>query len=602
MATRTVIAPGLEPAVSVFAAPYAAEGPVVAGTSATPNTIDTTTNKTFTIVEYNRSFQVGTRLRATAVGFTDTFLEGVVTAWDGVVVTIDGDLAHNASGTVYSNWSITVAGQPGIQGPIGATGPTGPSGGPVGPTGPAGAPGSVWRNGVGVPANSLGADGDYYLNDSTGDVYLRTTSIYAIVANIEGATGATGATGPVGPTGPQGIIADAPSDGGYYARRNATWQTPPGGGNVSVAGTPVAGQTAQWTSANTITGIDAVAYAPLASPTFTGTPTAPTPTLGDNDASVATTAFVQGTVSGTAVLKNGDTMTGALTLPGNPTSALQAVPKQYVDNAITAAAGRLIYVSATQLKFVPFNGANIRIAGTFLTIPSAGITIGNTGIYLNGTGGQNLAANATYYVYAFNNSGTVTIDIRNDGNGHISDTTAGNVGTEVRCSVGTTPDSSRTLIGIIRTNASSQFVDSKSQRFVRSWLNRKGVKTINYFSTDRTTSQTSFVEINAEIRNEALLWSDESWMIQIAGTVSNNTIGARTAASMGIDGITPVGSGTYFHSPSASQSGAISGTDLREGLSEGYHYATVIGNVSSGVSTFYGIASNRAVTLSTFTM
>src|SRR5215471_17347569 len=102
MATKTVIAPQPNPAVAVFAAPYAAEGPLVYGTSITPNTIDTTVNKSFTIVEYNRSFEVGTRLRATAVGFTDTFLEGVVIDWDGETVTIDGDLAHNPSGIVYS--------------------------------------------------------------------------------------------------------------------------------------------------------------------------------------------------------------------------------------------------------------------------------------------------------------------------------------------------------------------------------------------------------------------------------------------------------------------------------------------------------------------
>lgn len=38
--------------------------------------------------------------------------------------------------------------------------------------------------------------------------------------------------------------------------------------------------------------------APLASPVFTGNPTAPTPTAGDNDTSVATTAFVQTAVAG----------------------------------------------------------------------------------------------------------------------------------------------------------------------------------------------------------------------------------------------------------------------------------------------------------------
>lgn len=37
--------------------------------------------------------------------------------------------------------------------------------------------------------------------------------------------------------------------------------------------------------------------APLASPAFTGNPTAPTPSPGDNDTSIATTAFVQGAVT-----------------------------------------------------------------------------------------------------------------------------------------------------------------------------------------------------------------------------------------------------------------------------------------------------------------
>lgn len=42
------------------------------------------------------------------------------------------------------------------------------------------------------------------------------------------------------------------------------------------------------------------------------------------------------TLSGTFVQKSGDTMTGFLTLNGNPGSALHAAPKQYVDSAIVA--------------------------------------------------------------------------------------------------------------------------------------------------------------------------------------------------------------------------------------------------------------------------
>jgi hypothetical protein len=44
--------------------------------------------------------------------------------------------------------------------------------------------------------------------------------------------------------------------------------------------------------------IDLSAFAPINSPTFTGTPTAPTPTFGDNSSKLATTAFVESAVSG----------------------------------------------------------------------------------------------------------------------------------------------------------------------------------------------------------------------------------------------------------------------------------------------------------------
>jgi len=85
------------------------------------------------------------------------------------------------------------------------------------------------------------------------------------------------------------------------------------GGNVSNSGTPTVGQYAKWVTATTIQGVApatvlsdigalsttvaAATYAPIASPTFTGDPKAPTPTAGDNDTSVATTAFVTAAIS-----------------------------------------------------------------------------------------------------------------------------------------------------------------------------------------------------------------------------------------------------------------------------------------------------------------
>lgn len=90
------------------------------------------------------------------------------------------------------------------------------------------------------------------------------------------------------------------------------------GGNVSSAGTPAAGQLAQWVDATHIQGITPATYvteaptdsktygrnnsswldlanlfAPVASPLFTGDPRAPTAPIGDNDTTIATTAFVK---------------------------------------------------------------------------------------------------------------------------------------------------------------------------------------------------------------------------------------------------------------------------------------------------------------------
>jgi hypothetical protein len=41
-----------------------------------------------------------------------------------------------------------------------------------------------WLSGSGVPASSLGADGDYYLNTANNDVYTKTSGTWATVTNI----------------------------------------------------------------------------------------------------------------------------------------------------------------------------------------------------------------------------------------------------------------------------------------------------------------------------------------------------------------------------------------------------------------------------------
>jgi hypothetical protein len=118
-----------------------------------------------------------------------------------------------------------------------------------------------------------------------------------------GATGATGAQGPQGEPGTPGVgVPTGGSTGQYLVKASAssydtTWQTLPASYITSVTA-PLA-----VTSGNL--SVNLSSYAPLASPAFTGNPTAPTAALADNDTSIATTAFVQQELaSGTAIAKN----------------------------------------------------------------------------------------------------------------------------------------------------------------------------------------------------------------------------------------------------------------------------------------------------------
>jgi hypothetical protein len=74
-----------------------------------------------------------------------------------------------------------------------------------------------------------------------------------------------------------------PSNGDVYQVTN------PGTGKTNAE--YVYDSTNSWIELGTV--IDLSGYAPIASPTFTGTPTAPTPTSGDDSTKIATTAYVQ---------------------------------------------------------------------------------------------------------------------------------------------------------------------------------------------------------------------------------------------------------------------------------------------------------------------
>lgn len=97
-----------------------------------------------------------------------------------------------------------------------------------GAAGAAGADGATWLSGSGAPGSSTGADGDYYLDTATYDIYKKTSGSWGEIGNIKGATGAKGDKGDTGEQGPQGEKGDTGAQGpagadGEDGADGATW-------------------------------------------------------------------------------------------------------------------------------------------------------------------------------------------------------------------------------------------------------------------------------------------------------------------------------------------------------------------------------------------
>jgi hypothetical protein len=138
-----------------------------------------------------------------------------------------------------------------------------------------------------------------------------------------------------------------------------------------IDGTAAQAKTALAIAQSDVTNLvtDLAAKAPLASPVFTGDPTGPTPSFGDNDTSLATTAFVQGLVAYAQ-------LTADYTLTSTTTAQKLFGTNISTNGALTLATGRyafrlLLYMTgmstaaADNLKFRIDSGGSASLANFF---------------------------------------------------------------------------------------------------------------------------------------------------------------------------------------------------------------------------------------------
>jgi Chaperone of endosialidase len=235
-----------------------------------------------------------------------------------------------------------------------SAGPTGPQGLP----GPQGPQGSQGIQGIQGPAGTNGVDG---APGGVASFQGRTGAVTLLLTDVTGVGG-------------------APNDSPAFTGSPTAPTQAPGDNDTSIATTAFvnAAVTAMNVVASfntrkgavvlTLSDVTGAGGAPLASPTFSGSPTAPTPGAGDNSTKLATTAFVQSKVSGLYLPLTGGTVTGGLTVQGTLQGAVIAASTNIQVN-VAASANALLYLQGARSWYV----GSMNNSQFYITDNSAGV-------------------------------------------------------------------------------------------------------------------------------------------------------------------------------------------------------------------------------------
>lgn len=229
----------------------------------------------------------------------------------------------------------------------------------------------------------------------------------------------------------------------------------------------------------------------------------------------------------------------------------------------------------TALRLSPYNGNLLTIDGKAEATPDGGITLAASG----------LSNSTLYYVYAYMSSGVMTLEA-------LTASYATGTGTAVGMPI-KSGDSTRTLVGMAYLLASA-FVDSATQRFVRSYWNDPGVIVSQFLTADRTRNTTTYVAFS-EGRNEFIAWADDVAHMAASGAIiSASDVGY---VAIAFNGSAPLNGANRYDSTSLD--GAMHVSAWLTPITEGYGYTDIVGKVSSGNLVIGGGTAPDVTTLRT---
>lgn len=233
--------------------------------------------------------------------------------------------------------------------------------------------------------------------------------------------------------------------------------------------------------------------------------------------------------------------------------------------------------SGSNLLLSRCNGLGLTINGVAYAIPSAGVTLAPTA----------LAVGTTYYIYAYMNAGTMTLEA--SATTHATDT---NTGMEIKSG-----DSTRSLVGMARTITGPAWQDNFAQRFVASYYNRRPIEMRAVLASNQAISTATYGEISTTLRLEFLQWLGESAQFNFQGSMLGGTGGSVFSTQLAYDSSTST-SESYsdiqaytagaFLNPACNLVATASST-------EGYHFVTPLARQSGGATaTYVGGSSSGA--------
>jgi hypothetical protein len=299
-------------------------------------------------------------------------------------------------------------------------------------------------------------------------------------------------------------------------------------------------------------------------------------TFNDGLGAVAVVGAAHSALQGGETAANGDVWVqwnssiggGSYVLIDSTGGAVQVAPATQSQHAVQLqqvghGQCRLVYTNATTITLLPFNGQNVIVNGIPQKIPQAGIAGSNGG----------LSASTFYYVY-LTSAGTLAFSAT----GH---STASN-GVETM-----TGDVTKTLVGAVLTNASSQFSATNNFFGVISWFNRQSIS-LQPVAAAGTLTSTTPVEINSNNRVTFISWLGESVLCTVCGFASDTISQAAVVLGVGFNSSTGTsGQIAQANTPFAGAAVGLSSTFTPfVGTENQAQFTTPLGQVSTGSGSF----------------